>query len=105
MEKKSFLFEGKEYPARITMGALRAFRKETGNDFLKIQDKLTGEDLGVMLWAAISRQSKVEGVPFEMSLDDFLDRVTPDEVSTWYVGTVEETTPEDKTAKKKKARG
>lgn len=86
MEATRFTFEGKTYPARISMGALRAFRKETGRDFLKELATLTGEDLGVMLWGAIKAQCRVEGIPFDMGVDDFLDRVTPDEVSAWYNG-------------------
>lgn len=102
MERRIFEFEGRPLPSRISMGALRRFRKETDRDFLKIQGELTGEDLGVMLWCAIKSQTKVEGVPFDYSLDDFLDRVSPDEVSHWYVGTGQAEANEEPEESKKK---
>lgn len=88
MESKAFNFDGRELPARMAMGALRRFRQQTGEDFLKIQadGEVTAEMLGVLLWACITTQCKVEGVEFGVSCDDFLDRVSPDEVSAWYVG-------------------
>ncbi len=95
MEASNFIFEGKAYPARISMGALRAFRKETGRDFLKSLADLTGEDLGVMLWCAVKAQCRVEEIPFDMSVDDFLDRVTPDEVSAWYNGSPDTAVTQD----------
>lgn len=83
------------------MGALREFRKETGKDFLKIQSEVSGEDLAVMLWASIRSQTRAEGRDFGVTLDDFLDHVTPDEVSAWYVGTGQ-AEPVGKESKKKK---
>lgn len=105
MEKKTFNFDGRALPARMAMGALRRFRNTTGEDFLKLQadGKLTAEHLAVLLWACIVTQCKVEGIDFDFSCEDFLDRVTPDEVSAWFVGDAavvdEETDPD---AKKKK---
>lgn len=97
MEKHNFVYKGVSYPARITMGACRRFRRETGEDFLKLGDRITGEDLGVILWASICSQSKAEGIEFKESLDDFFDNVTPDEVASWYnsTGQVEANEPED----------
>ncbi len=91
MEAKSFNFGGRTLPARMSMGALRRFRRETGQDFLKLQTEgeVSAEALAVLLWCCISAQSRVDGVEFNVSCDDFLDRVTPDEVSAWYVDTPE----------------
>ncbi len=102
MEARSFIYRGAAYPARITMGALRAFRRETGNDFLKLQSDLSGEDLAVILWASIRSQCRAEGKEFDVSLDDFLDHVTPDEVSDWYVGTGQAEPVEESSKKKKR---
>lgn len=87
MECPTFTLGGVSYPARVSMGALREFRKETGKDFLKIQSEVSGEDLGVLLWASIKRQSRVEGIEFSYTCDEFFDLVTPDDVSQWYIGT------------------
>lgn len=105
MEARKFTYLGKEYPARITMNALREFRKETGEDFLKLRDRISGEDLGVMLWTAIRSQSRATGVTFDVTLDEFFDHVTPDEVAAWYNGTGEEVEQVEEGPKKKKRRG
>lgn len=106
MEKHTFSFDGQQWPARFTMGACRSFRRETGRDFLKISNDLSGEDLAVLLWASIKSEARVAGRDFDWSCDDFLDRVTPDEVTAWYIGTnqaeVNEDEPEVSDDSKKK---
>lgn len=87
MEGAKFVYKGIEYPSRVTMRALRDFKRETGYDFLTQMQNLSSVDLGILLWASIRSQSRVEGIAFEASLDDFLDNVTPDEVAGWYKAT------------------
>lgn len=103
MERRVFRYKGEDLPARITMGALRRFEKETGRDFLKIQASLSGSDLGIMLWCSVKSQTRAEKIRFDEDLEEFLDNVTPDEVSHWYVGTgqVEESETDEEGSKKK----
>lgn len=104
MEATFFNYGGRSLPARVTMGALRDFKRETGYDFLTERGgRLSSSDLGVLLWASLRSECRVCGVDFPVSLDDFLDRTSPEEVSAWYTGNgVAE--PEDTGAKKKKPR-
>lgn len=86
MKIRKFTFEGKEYPAGISMGAFRMFRRETGTDFLKLGAETAADDIGVLLWCAVKSRCRVDGIEFPFTCEEFLDRVTPDEVSGWYVG-------------------
>lgn len=88
METTRYEYKGEFRPARVTMGALRAFKRETGQDFLMIQrsGEIDSVDLAVLLWCALVSQGRAEGKPFEESLDGFLDNVTPDEVAAWFNG-------------------
>ena len=100
-----FSYGGRTLPARVTMGTLRRFKAETGNDMVELQrtHKVSADDLAVLLWCAIVTQCRVEGMPFDVSLDDFLDRVTPDEVARWHTGALDQDeTPDD--SKKKTTR-
>ena len=100
-----FSYGGRTLPARVTMGTLRRFKAETGNDMVELQrtHKVSADDLAVLLWCAIVTQCRVEGMPFDVSLDDFLDRVTPDEVARWHTGDLDQDeTPDSKKKTKRK---
>lgn len=64
--------DGKTYPCRVTLGAMRRFKQETGKD----SDNIDGiEDLAVFIWCCCISACKADGVEFGVSLDDFCDLV------------------------------
>lgn len=98
-----FTFNGKEYPARITMGAIRTFKRETGKDLLTSLDTLNAEDLGVLLYGAITSGCRAQKVQFDYTLDEFFDNVIPDEVAAWFRGVsgLSDSTTDEEGSKKK----
>ena len=64
--------DGKEYPCRVTLGAMRRFKQETGKD----ADGIVGaSDLAVFIWCCCVSACNADGVDFNYSLDDFCDRL------------------------------
>lgn len=83
--------DGKSYPCRITLGAMRRYKRETGKD----ADSIVGaSDLAVFIWCCCVSTCNADGIEFGVSLDDFCDRldmsaaeafskaITPDEKKT-----------------------
>ena len=54
---------GKEYPCRVTMGAMLRFKRETGHDVSKM-DPTDVAELVTLLWCCIVSASKADGVEF-----------------------------------------
>lgn len=67
---------GKEYPCRVTMGAMLRFKRETGRDVNQIGEG-DMSDLVTFLWCCMASASKADGVEFGMSLMDFADKLEP----------------------------
>lgn len=93
-----FRYQGKDYPARITMGAHLLYAERTGLDFtLAVQQgKVGGVEIATLLWSAIRSACRADGVVFDVSFEDFCDRVTPEEISEWYAAAQEEALDEAK---------
>lgn len=72
--------DGKEYPCRITLGAIRRFKQETGRDAEIITG---GADLAVFVWCCCLSTCSADGVEFGVSLDDFCDRLDMDALSAF----------------------
>lgn len=64
--------DGKSYPCRVTLGAMRRFKQETGKD----ADNIDGvADLSVFIWCCCISACRADGVEFGFGLDDFCDFV------------------------------
>lgn len=74
---KAITINGKQYPCRVTMGAMLRFKRETGHDVNQIGEGDVS-DLVTFLWCCMASASKADGVEFGMSLLDFADRLEPD---------------------------
>ena len=94
---KTITINGKQYPCRVTMGALLRFKRETGKDVGQIsQDDVT--DLITLLWCCVASASKADGVEFGMELMDFADQLDPDTLTGFYTEMGKDTPdPEKKT--------
>lgn len=81
MGKIEITINGKAYPCRQTMGAMLRFKHETGKEVTEIKGDLS--DLCVFLWCCLVSACKADDVEFGMSLMDFADSVSPDDLSAW----------------------
>lgn len=68
--------KGKEFPCRITMGAMLRFKRERGKDAGKI-DENDLLDLITFIWCCVSSASVADGVEFNLSLEEFADNLEP----------------------------
>lgn len=81
--KKRIMINGKEYPCRITMGAMLRFRNETGKDVNSMKDNDITE-LVIFLWCCIASACAADKVEFGMTLMEFADSIDPDSVTEFY---------------------
>ena len=80
---KRITINGKEYPCRVTMGAMLRFKGETGRDVSQLNATEVA-DLVTLLWCCIASASKAEGVEFGLELMDFADMLAPDTLKEFY---------------------
>lgn len=62
---------GKEYPVRMTMGAMRRFKRETGTDVSRM-----GTDVDLMiifLFCCVASACNADGVELPLDIDTFAD--------------------------------
>ncbi len=70
---------GEAYPCYQTMGAMLRFKQETGREVSLAN--LAVSDFVIFLWCCIMSSCKHEGRAFDMSLLDFADSVTVEEMN------------------------
>ena len=95
---KRISINGKEYPCRITMGAMMRFKNETGKDVSKMDTTDVTEQV-TLLWCCIVSASKADGVEFGIGLMDFADMLDPETLKGFYTSMEKEESanPEKKT--------
>lgn len=81
MPKIVIRIDGKAYPCRQTMGAMLRFKKETGKEVTEINGSLS--DTCAYLYCCTASACKKDGIKFDMSLMDFADSLTPDDLDQW----------------------
>lgn len=81
MKKIEVDINGKAYPCRQTMGAMLRFKQETGKEVTEIGDSLS--ELCTFLWCCVVSACKADGIEFGMSLMDFADSISTDDMSAW----------------------
>ena len=96
---KRISIKGKEYPCRITMGALLRFKRETGKDASELGETDVA-DLITLLWCCVASASKADGVEFGLGLMDFADRIEPTTFTGFYASMSEEAQASGDTEKK-----
>lgn len=82
MKKIEVTINGKAYPCRQTMGAMLRFKQETGKEVTDIEPGSLA-DLCTFLWCCIVSACKSDGVEFNLSLLEFADSLTSDEMQGW----------------------
>lgn len=105
MPKIEIMIDGKAYPCRQTMGAMLRFKKETGKEVTEIGDDSLS-DMCTYLFCCTASACKKDGVKFDMSLMDFADSITPEDLNQWTEavnGTADQTPTDEGAADEKKS--
>lgn len=68
--------DGREYPCRVTMGALLRYKRETGKDVSELDGDAA--DMLTLLWCCTASACNADGVEFGVDLETFADKLEPD---------------------------
>ncbi len=80
--KLEVVVNGVAYPCHPTMGAMLRFKKETGKEITEIKaDSLS--DLCTYLYCCVASASAASGKAFGMSLMEFADAMSPEDMQSW----------------------
>ena len=82
MKRIEITINGQAYPCSPTMGAMLRFKQETGREITEI-DPTSFTDLCTYLWCCVASAAKREGIPFDLSLMEFADSLTPEDMTEW----------------------
>ena len=74
--------DGKVFPCDMPMGALLRYKKETGEEIAEIKEGETCK-LMTLMWCCARSACNRDKVNFDMSLEDFADNVSPQDVADW----------------------
>lgn len=104
MMKKGYIqIAGKEYPCRLTMGAMVRFKEQTGIDLPTMkQDEMDFSRLMMLMYCCLVSACRVDAMehPFDEMID-MADQITPEDMVEWQqANLMAQTDPED--SKKKK---
>jgi hypothetical protein len=71
--------DGKNYPVRITMGALVNFKRGRGVDFAaeRANDM---EDICYFMYECVRSACRVDRIDFALSFEEFIDKISPAEL-------------------------
>lgn len=88
---KTFYIEigGSSYPARLVMGALLMYKRETGKDVNSLEtDDLEG--MMRLIWCCVKCASQAEGIDFGYDFETFCNLITPGDLEQWNSAMTEE---------------
>lgn len=91
MKRIEITINGTAYPCSPTMGAMLRFKQETGREITEI-DPTSFTDLCTYLWCCVSSAAKREGKDFNLSLMEFADNITPEDMTEWNLAIAQEQT-------------
>ncbi len=76
MSKFSVTIDNKEYPIKMSMGAILRFKQQTGKDIATLKENdFSLEDNLALVWCCIKSACSHEKVKFTMDFMDFADSV------------------------------
>lgn len=80
---KKVIINGKEYPCRITMGAMLRYKRMTGKDISELGNNDIEATISLVYCCTVSA-CNTDKVAFDMSLEDFADSLSPDEFTDFF---------------------
>lgn len=103
MKRIEININGTAYPCSPTMGAMLRFKEQTGREITQI-DPSSLSDLCTYLWCCVKAGAKREGKEFDLSLMDFADSLTPDDMAEWNAAIMEAAPADEDASDEKKSR-
>ena len=85
MEKRTIKVKGKEYPCRVTMGALVRFKHLTGKEVSELKDSDV-EGVLMFVYCCAASACNADGVELGMDAETFADSLEPGELQAFYGG-------------------
>lgn len=82
MKNVEITVNGKAFPCRQTMGAMLRFKQETGKEITEIEQG-SFSDICTFLWCCVVSACKHDGIEFNLSLMDFADSISPEDMEKW----------------------
>ena len=73
---------GKEFPCRLTMGAMLQFKRTGGKDVSQMDWKDV-EELLMLMWCCVSSASRADNIEFPIDFPMFCDLVSPADIAKW----------------------
>lgn len=64
--------DGREWPCRVTLGAMRRYKQLTGEDVSRMAGV---SDITTLIWCCCKSACAIDGVAFDLDVDEFCDRV------------------------------
>ena len=101
MAKVYVVINGKELPCRPTMGAMLRFKKETGKEVTEIENGSLS-DMCAYLYCCVASACAADKVPFSMSLMDFADSLSPEDMTAWANAVQADSTAKEEGEEKKR---
>jgi len=92
---KSVTIAGREYPCRMTMGALVRFKHESGRDVSQMA-KNDVDDMVLLLWCCVKSACNADSVEFDMDFQTFADHLMPDHLQRFYAALDEKKTAQER---------
>lgn len=102
MKSLEITINGTAYPCSPSMGAMLRFKQETGKEITEIDPKSFTE-LCTYLWCCTASGAKREGKQFDMTLMDFADSLTPEDMAGWNKAIMEDAGEGDADEKKRES--
>ena len=82
MNKVMIKVGDKEFPCRLTMGAMLQFKRTVGKDVSQMDWK-DMEELLMLMWCCVSSASRADSIEFPIDFPMFCDLVSPADIAKW----------------------
>lgn len=83
MKKTKIKVGDKEFPCRVTMGAMVRFKNESGKDVSKLE-KTNISELVLFVYCCVKSACNADRVEFDYDFQSFADLMEPDAANSFY---------------------
>ena len=83
MKKTKIKVGDKEFPCRVTMGAIVRFKNESGKDVSKLE-KTNISELVLFVYCCVKSACNADKVEFDYDFESFADLMEPDAANSFY---------------------
>ena len=91
--------DGKEYPCRVTLGAMIQFKRKTGKDISETNGSF--EEMALFLYLCVVSACAADHIDFGYTFEEFSDHVDVGDMNSFNASMQEEQTQDGDSKKKK----